>query len=145
MESPLQRTSLNMVRHVPLSYPNNCFLILNSQWLSDLGDVSSNILAIYHTKCFHPSLNGTTRTGLILTKSNFYAEAGGQENDTGVITIDGVADFVVEDVQSFGPFVLHVGYLKYGTLKLGDKVVCSFNEVCIFEMRFSFRKDKQRC
>jgi alanyl-tRNA synthetase len=49
--------------------------------------------------------------------------------DTGTLTIDGKADFAVEDVQVFGGFVLHIGYLKYGSLAVNDKVTCSFDEV----------------
>ncbi len=51
-------------------------------------------------------------------------------NDTGSITVDGKADFCVQDVQVFGRYVLHIGYLKYGSLSVNETVVCSFDEVC---------------
>ena len=67
--------------------------------------------------------------GVILDKTCFYAEQGGQLNDTGNLGIDGVFDFAVEDVQIYGGYVLHIGYLKYGTITIEKEVVCSFDEV----------------
>ena len=67
--------------------------------------------------------------GLILDRTSFYAEAGGQEHDTGSITVDGVAEFEVSNVQSFSGYVLHIGDLKYGQLSVNDEVVASYDEV----------------
>jgi alanyl-tRNA synthetase len=67
--------------------------------------------------------------GLLLDRTSFYAEAGGQEYDTGNIVIDGVADFQVSNVQVFNGYVLHIGRLKYGALEVGDEVVSSYDEV----------------
>ena len=88
--------------------------------------------AIYHDRKFLSSTSdipGGTTLGILLDKTSFYAEAGGQEYDTGNIVIDGVADFEVEDVQVYSGYVLHVGHLKYGQLKVGDEVVSSYDEV----------------
>lgn len=40
-----------------------------------------------------------TQIGVILDKTNFYAEQGGQEYDTGKIVIDGKTEFEVENVK----------------------------------------------
>jgi alanyl-tRNA synthetase len=69
------------------------------------------------------------RFGVILDKTNFYAEQGGQIYDTGSLTSDGKFDFCVEDVQVFGGYVLHIGFLKYGIMKLNEEIVCSFDAV----------------
>ena len=66
---------------------------------------------------------------MILNKTNFYAEQGGQEYDTGKILIDGQAEFSVENVQVYAGYVLHTGYLKYGSLSVQDKVICEYDEV----------------
>lgn len=66
--------------------------------------------------------------GVLLDRTNFYAEAGGQLYDTGAITIDGQMEFAVEAVQSYRGYVLHIGYLKYGRLAVGDRVVAAFDE-----------------
>jgi alanyl-tRNA synthetase len=73
-----------------------------------------------------------------LDKTSFYAEAGGQEYDTGNIVIDGVADFEVEDVQVFSGYVLHIGHLKYGQLKVEDEVVSSYDEVRLINTSEAF-------
>jgi alanyl-tRNA synthetase len=73
---------------------------------------------------------GTESTvGLVLEKSPFYAEAGGQESDIGVINIlsdDGevTGKFRVTDVQVFGGFLLHSGMVEEGELTVGNKVEC---------------------
>ena len=94
-------------------------------------------MAIFHKKNFIDTFNNAAddRVGLILDKTNFYAESGGQTFDTGSITIDGQAHFCVEEVQSFGGYVLHIGYLKYGHISLKDQVICSFDELRRWPLR----------
>ena len=77
------------------------------------------------------------RIGVVLDKTCFYAEQGGQIYDTGTITIDGEAKFEVEDVQHYGSYVSHVGTLNYGTLKVGDEVVASYDETRRRPTRFN--------
>lgn len=67
--------------------------------------------------------------GLLLDRTNFYAEAGGQLYDVGSIAIDGQADFCVEAVQAYAGYVLHVGFLKFGSLAIGDAVVAAYDEI----------------
>src|ERR1700733_14384950 len=96
---------------------------------SEAGNITAKIKAIFFNKSFHPSTTGVpddTSFGLILDRTSFYAEAGGQEYDTGNIVIDGIADFEVTNVQVFNGYVLHIGRLKYGTLEVGNEVVSSF-------------------
>ena len=69
--------------------------------------------------------------GVILDRTSFYAESGGQEYDTGSIIIDGVAEFEVTNVQVFNGYVLHIGTMKYGKLSVGDEIVSSYDEVCL--------------
>ncbi|KAI1104620.1 tRNA synthetases class II (A)-domain-containing protein [Jackrogersella minutella] len=70
-----------------------------------------------------------TPFGLLLDRTNFYAEQGGQVADTGRIVIDDVAEFEVHDVQQFGGYVVHNGFLQYGELKAGDEVICQYDEL----------------
>jgi alanyl-tRNA synthetase len=100
-----------------------------------LGVVNAQVKAIYHEHAFPSStsdLPPDTTFGLILDKTNFYAEAGGQEYDTGSIVIDGSAEFEVGNVQVYNGYILHIGRLKYGKLSVGDEVVASYDEVLSF-------------
>ena len=97
-----------------------------------LGHITSRVKAIYHEKSFLSSTSSIpeqTTFGILLDRTNFYAEAGGQEHDTGSITIDDVAEYEVTNVQVFNGYVLHIGYLKYGELKIDDEVIASYDEV----------------
>ena len=88
---------------------------------------------MYHNKAFPESTDkipSDVSFGLLLDRTPFYAESGGQEHDTGSIVIDGQAEFEVTDVQVFNGYVLHIGEMKYGTLSVGDEVVSTYDEVC---------------
>lgn len=67
--------------------------------------------------------------GLMLDRTNFYAEQGGQVADIGRIGIDGVAEFKVVDVQNYGGYVVHNGFLEFGELSAGDEVTCEYDEI----------------
>lgn len=56
---------------------------------------------------------------VVMDKSPFYAESGGQVGDSGKLTADGVV-FEVLDTQKDGNLWLHIGRLEKGTLKDGD-------------------------
>jgi len=58
---------------------------------------------------------------LLLDRTCFYAEQGGQVGDTGTIRT-ATADFEVTDTQRLGESVLHVGTLHDGELSVGDTV-----------------------
>lgn len=95
-------------------------------------NITSQIQAVYHSKDFLSCTQGIPegeQLGLILNRTNFYAEQGGQENDTGRIIIDGVAELEVTNVQVYAGYVLHTGYMKYGTLTVGCEVICEYDEL----------------
>jgi alanyl-tRNA synthetase len=96
------------------------------------GDSNGKVTLIYDGKNFVKSSKEVPSGqpfGLMLDHTNFYAEQGGQIADAGKIIIDGIAEFKVLDVQSFGGHVVHNGYLNYGELSAGDEVVCEYDEL----------------
>jgi alanyl-tRNA synthetase len=95
-------------------------------------NITSKIQAIYHAKKFVDDTNSIPegdQIGLILERTNFYAEQGGQEYDTGKIVIDGQAELDVENVQVYAGYVLHTGYMKYGSFSVGENVICEYDEL----------------
>jgi alanyl-tRNA synthetase len=95
-------------------------------------NISSTIKAIYHNKKFLKSTSEVPegeQFGVLLDKTNFYAEQGGQEYDTGRLLVDGEAEIGVENVQVYAGYVLHTGYLKYGELKVGSEIIAEFDEL----------------
>lgn len=74
-------------------------------------------------------LPNNTPIGILLDQTNFYAESGGQVADTGRLVIDGSAEFKVLDVQAYGGYIVHNGYLEYGQLSAGDDVICDYDEL----------------
>jgi alanyl-tRNA synthetase len=65
------------------------------------------------------SLMPGDQVALVLDKTNFYAEQGGQVGDKGMITTK-TGTFDVEDTQRLGDSVLHVGRVREGTIKVGQ-------------------------
>ncbi len=59
---------------------------------------------------------------LLLDRTTFYGEQGGQVGDVGSVHGPGDAEFQVEDTQRLGDTVLHFGTLLGGELAVGDSV-----------------------
>ncbi len=57
---------------------------------------------------------------VVLERTPFYAESGGQVGDTGVLESARGARFRVSDTQKRGAAYVHLGRLESGSLKLGD-------------------------
>ncbi|KAK4132517.1 hypothetical protein BT67DRAFT_406503 [Trichocladium antarcticum] len=96
------------------------------------GDIKGKVQLVFTGSEFRKTskeLPPKTPLGLLLDKTNFYAESGGQVADSGRIIIDGIAEFKVLDVQEFGGYVVHNGYLEYGELTAGDEVTCEYDEL----------------
>ncbi|HUY92623.1 MAG TPA: alanine--tRNA ligase [Pirellulales bacterium] len=63
---------------------------------------------------------------VVLDKTPFYGESGGQVGDTGEIVGEGFR-FEVIDAQKEGGFVLHLGHLRKGVIKQGAAVTANVN------------------
>lgn len=67
------------------------------------------------------------RSVLILDRTIFYPQGGGQPYDTGVIVKD-AAEFRVEEVRNFDGRVFHIGECLKGSFNSGDEVVCEVDQ-----------------
>lgn len=84
---------------------------------------SGTIVALRFGKEFVTEVHSGQDCGIILDRTNFYAEQGGQIFDEGymVKTDDESVEFMVKNVQVKGGYVLHTGKVE-GSLKVGDKL-----------------------
>ncbi|KAJ2395176.1 Alanine--tRNA ligase, partial [Coemansia sp. RSA 2603] len=98
--------------------------------------VEATVLAVFDGKEFPQSETRSISTnpddapviGVLLDRTNFYAEQGGQECDTGsLVSSDMSSEFTVESVKVYNGYVLHTGFLKYGSIKVGDVVEAQYD------------------
>lgn len=121
--------------------------------LSDLPDsrysfptVTGTILCLRKDGHFVTEVKAGNECGVILDKTNFYAESGGQIYDTGFMT--GIeadesgektdesgeknradeTEFEVKDVKGQGGYVVHIGNVACGSLRLGQTLKLQIDE-----------------
>jgi alanyl-tRNA synthetase len=100
-------------------------------------DIRATVKAIWNGQNFDEAIraDGLDRVGLVLDRTNLYAEMGGQAFDTGRLLVTRETrtsasdkseggEFKVESVKAYGGFVLHVGRMVRGELRVGDDVQC---------------------
>jgi len=66
---------------------------------------------------------------VILDRTPFYAESGGQIGDRGYLSGDGVL-VQIEDVQKDGDVFVHLGRIERGHLAVGDRVTAQIDQAC---------------
>lgn len=70
-----------------------------------------------------------TEIQIVLDKTPFYAESGGQIGDKGYISGDGVL-VRIEDVKKESDFFIHFGYIERGTIRIGDEITAQIDRGC---------------
>ena len=70
-----------------------------------------------------------TEVQIVLDKTPFYAESGGQIGDRGYISGEAVL-VRVEDVKKESDFFVHFGRIERGTLRVGDTVTAQIDRAC---------------
>ncbi|VDN01892.1 unnamed protein product [Thelazia callipaeda] len=86
------------------------------------------ILALRKDKSFFDTLYSGDFGAVILDKTNFYAEQGGQIFDTGILTkVNEEGEFIVTNVQMRGGYTVLVGVVE-GKLSVGDTVIQVIDE-----------------
>ncbi|AJI57514.1 alanine--tRNA ligase [Francisella philomiragia] len=106
--------------------------IINSQAKSDFRGYSTliedaKVLEIYQDGQPVNIIQAESTAVIVLDRTPFYAESGGQVGDKGVLEGVGV-EFIVEDVQKSGEAILHIGKLSKGILNTYDEVTARVND-----------------
>ncbi|XP_077840742.1 alanine--tRNA ligase, cytoplasmic isoform X6 [Macaca mulatta] len=86
----------------------------------------ATVMALRREKMFVEEVSTGQECGVVLDKTCFYAEQGGQIYDEGyLVKVDDSSEdkteFTVKNAQVRGGYVLHIGTI-YGDLKVGDQV-----------------------
>ena len=87
----------------------------------DHSDTNATVLGIYAENNAVDEIKEGDQVGIILDKTVFYAESGGQVGDTGIIGTE-TSLFNVVDCKKVGTHFMHFGHLKHGAISTGDKV-----------------------
>mgnify|MGYP001604669724 FL=1 len=84
-------------------------------------ELASTIIGLYTEGEAVQSASKGTDVVVILDKTVFYAESGGQVGDTGVIS-KGSAKIAIADCRKVGNHHIHIGHIVSGEFAIGDEV-----------------------
>ncbi|HXK61557.1 MAG TPA: alanine--tRNA ligase [Acidobacteriota bacterium] len=87
-----------------------------------IADVTGTVLAIIQGDEFKEELTEKETAEVVLDRSPFYSEAGGQVGDKGVIENDEMHAQVEDVFSPLSGLRLHRVALRYGSLRVGDRV-----------------------
>ncbi|RZU98621.1 alanine--tRNA ligase [Spiribacter vilamensis] len=87
----------------------------------DVREDAAQVIGLYRDGGAVDALSPGDHGLVILDRTPFYAEAGGQVGDTGHLVASGV-EFTVEDTQKYAQARGHLGRMVSGELRLGDAV-----------------------
>ncbi len=93
----------------------------NTEFLGyDSDSAEVKILALYKETSKTDTLSAGDRGLIVLDRTPFYGESGGQVGDKGQI-VCGDSVFTVEDTKKTNKTIIHVGTVSSGTFKTGNK------------------------
>ena len=91
--------------------------------------VQANVIAVVNEGEQAGSIENGAKGIIILDKTSFYAESGGQVGDTGVIESEN-GRFIVEDTKkSHDGIFYHIGYVESGSFNVNDSVKAEINAI----------------
>ena len=88
---------------------------------------TGKVIALYRDGKFVEALHHGEKGSVILDRTPFYAESGGQVGDQGVLRINHDTFFKVLDTIKQGHMHMHLGKLEKGKLALNDEVIAEID------------------
>ncbi|CAL4322597.1 Alanine--tRNA ligase [Buchnera aphidicola (Sipha maydis)] len=86
----------------------------------------SIVQSIYRENTLTKKIKKNEKGKIIIEKTPFYAESGGQIGDSGKIySKNGI--FKVYNTKKYGNFFIHIGKIKSGKIKTHDKIIAEIN------------------
>lgn len=92
--------------------------------------IITKVVAIYQNNQLVERISANTKAMVVLERTPFYAEGGGQVGDSGIIEVNGGLNciFEVATTQKINPQVfVHVGILSLGNLTVGTTVTATYD------------------
>ena len=90
--------------------------------------IDAEIIALASNGELKDSIGVGDSVTVVLDRTAFYAESGGQVGDSGVILNDG-CEILITDTKKLNGRFLHFGTVKKGSVKVGDKVTAKIDSV----------------
>ncbi|MCO6537868.1 MAG: alanine--tRNA ligase [Gilliamella sp.] len=87
---------------------------------------SGKVIAIFKNGQKVENINAGDEAIVVLDKTPFYGESGGQIGDKGLLTAANL-EFSVFDSQKYGKSIGHFGQIIKGSLKVGDNVIAAID------------------
>ncbi len=92
----------------------------------EVTECEATVVALFSNGKAVEAIQSGENAVVVLDRTAFYGESGGQVGDSGVITSE-ICNFEVIDTQKYGQVFGHIGQLTSGTLSVGDKVKAEVN------------------
>ncbi|MWP62833.1 alanine--tRNA ligase [Gilliamella sp. Pas-s25] len=97
---------------------------------------SGKVIAIFKNGQKVESISAGDEAIVILDKTPFYGESGGQIGDKGLLTAANL-EFSIFDTQKYGKSIGHLGKIIKGSLKIGDNITAAID----IELRERIRRN----
>lgn len=92
----------------------------------EVTECEATVVALFSNGKAVEAIQSGENAVVVLDRTVFYGESGGQVGDSGVIASE-ICNFEVNDTQKYGQVFGHIGQLASGTLSVGDKVKAEVN------------------
>lgn len=128
-EMTAQRERAKASSHFGMDYNNVIKVDAKTEFIghTETSLNEATIIALFSNGQSVETIQSGENAVIILDKTPFYAEMGGQIGDSGQIFTE-ICNFDVADTQKYGQVFGHIGQLTSGSISVGDKVNAKVNQ-----------------